>query len=245
MEGAISVSKKGKYDNYLVLQRDPSLRPALPQTRQFTFGNFAQMVDSYGDVIVKPTFGSRGVGVTKVSQLAGNRYLIHQGVKRVARNGKAGAYAYLKGVIGKKPCIVQRYVHLAQVNNRPIDLRVMVQRRKGGPWKVTGKLAKVAGPNQIITNVHLSKGYVLPAMTALTRNFSRRTASGILAKVDQIGLQAATSMGRAYGYRKIGFDMAVDKNRRVWILEGNSRPDLSLFLKLKDKSQYWTIRRYL
>lgn len=238
------MSRKGKYANYLVLQRDPSLRPALPQTRQFNSGNFSQMIDSYGSVIVKPTFGSRGVGVTKVSQLGRNRYLIHRGVKQVTRYGKGLAYAYLKQKAGKKPYIVQRYVHLARVNNHPIDLRVMVQRKKGGPWRVTGKLAKVAGANHIITNVHRSKGYVLPTMTALTRTFSRSTASGILAKVNRVGLRAAKRMGRAYGYRKIGFDMAVDRNSKVWILEGNSRPALSLFLKLKDKSQYRMIKSY-
>lgn len=239
------MAKQGKYAKYLILRRDPSLRPSLPQTRPFNSGSLSQMLGTYGSVIVKPTFGSRGVGVTKVSQLGGNKYLIHRGVKRVARYGKAGAYAYLKGKVGKKPYIVQRYVHLARVGNRPLDLRVMVQRKKGGPWKITGKLAKVAGANHIITNVHRSKGYALPAMTALTKTFSRSAASAILGRVNWVGLRAAKKMGPAYSLRKIGFDMAVDRNGKVWILEGNSRPDLSLFLKLKDKSQYRTIKRYL
>ncbi|MDR7314316.1 YheC/YheD family protein [Brevibacillus nitrificans] len=41
-----------------------------------------------------------------------------------------------------------------------------------------------------------------------------------------------------------GFDMGIDSNGKVWIIEANLRPDITLFLKLKDKGMYLTIVSY-
>jgi hypothetical protein len=130
---------------------------------------------------------------------------------------------------------------MCKVNGRPFDLRVMVQRKKGIPWTITGKLAKIAGPNHIITNTARSKGYVLPALNALTKTFSRKQSELILNRLDQICLHAAKQLGKAYGIRTYGFDMAVDHNGDTWVFEANERPAIAFFRKLKDKSYYHKI----
>lgn len=234
----------GKYRNYHVMRRDASLHSALPQTEIFRSDNFHRMIDRYGSVIVKPAYGEKGIGIIKVSYKSGGKYIIHTGAVKKTITGKTAAFAYVKRLTKSKPNIVQRYIALAKVNGRPLDLRVMVQRKEGEPWAVTGKLAKVAGANHFITNVARSKGYVLPAMEALTKTFTRERSSSILKELDSVALRAAEQIGEAYNREIIGFDMAVDDHGKTWIIEQNPKPALSLFLKLKDKSQYRTILRY-
>jgi hypothetical protein len=83
------MANRGKYANYHVMRRDPSLQSSLPQTNVFMVGNFHRMIKSYGSVIVKPTYGSGGIGVIKVTYMIGGKYLIHTGTRKTVLPNKA------------------------------------------------------------------------------------------------------------------------------------------------------------
>jgi hypothetical protein len=227
-----------------VMRRDARLHASLPETAVFSDDRFDALIRRYGSVILKPTYGSGGAGVMKATKLGHRKFIIRAGRRRIVCAGRQAAVTCLKRLAGGKPYVVQRYIPLASIAGRPLDFRVMVQRKHRGRWTVTGKVAKVAGAGHIITNVARSHGYVLPARTALSRSGLHKKAPAILARMNTIGLRAATQLGRAYGFRTIGFDMAVGRHGGTWILESNSRPALSLFCKLKDRSQYRRILRY-
>jgi hypothetical protein len=239
------MARRGKDANMQYMRRDASLRPFLPSTRLFHARSLYQMLRAYGSVIVKPRFGSGGVGVIKVTGLQGNRYAVRYGTSRRVIRGRAALLTHLRRVIRSKPYIVQRCIRLLHIRGRPVDFRVMVQRKtRTASWKVTAKLAKVAGANHVITNVARSKGYVLPTLRALRTRFSRRRAISIMAGMNHIGLRAAMQVGKTYGWRTIGIDMAIDRKGKGWVLETNSKPNLSLFLKLKNKRLYRNILRH-
>ena len=235
------MTTRGKYMNIKVMGRDPSILSSLPETTIFTGENFDQMVKKYGTVILKPNKGSGGVGVMKVSRLSEGKYSVHSGTVKKVFTNKADVHLHLIRSTSSRTYIVQRYISLAKINGSPFDIRVMVQRKTGVPWMVTGKLAKVAGPNHIVTNVARSKGYVLPAISALTKTFSSEKSKSILKKLDGICLRAAKKLEEAYGFRTIGFDIAIDQEGSPWILESNSKPAISFFRKLNDKSYYQKI----
>ncbi|WP_276351428.1 YheC/YheD family protein [Cohnella caldifontis] len=237
------MTKRGKYMNMQVMGRDASIRHSLPETRIFTSKNLHEMINKYRTVIAKPNFGTGGAGVIKVSRINGGKYAVHFGTTNRVITGNTSVLAYLRRFAKAQPYIVQRYVSLAKVNGRPIDVRVMVQRKTGVPWTVTGKIAKVAGPHHIITNVARSRGYVLSARGALTKTFSRKQSEVILKKLDRICLRAARQIGIAYGRRTLGFDMAVDRKGKVWVLEANPKPAIGFFKRLKNKSYYRHILR--
>jgi hypothetical protein len=238
------VARRGKDANMQYMRRDAELRSFLPRTRLFHVRSFHQMLGAYGSVIVKPRFGSGGVGVIKVTRLVGHKYAVRYGTRKRVVSGRRAVHALMKQIIQSKPYIVQRYIPLIHLRGRPVDFRVMVQRKtRSARWRVTAKLAKVAGANHVITNVARSKGYVLPAGKALRRWFSKRKSVNIMAGMNHIGLRAAMQLGRTYGWKTIGIDMAVDRKGKGWVLETNSKPNLSLFLKLRDKRLYRHILR--
>ncbi|WP_209809741.1 YheC/YheD family protein [Ammoniphilus resinae] len=229
---------KGKWQKYLILRKDSRLKRALPKTRSYNDKKFWELLKEHRDVIVKPTNGSGGAGVIRVIASGRKKFSVHREVKKRKFHSKRKLIRYLRKKIGKNSYIVQQRIHLAKYNHRPFDIRIMVQRRKRKPWKVTGRLVKVAGPGYIITNTARSKGKVIPLKRAVK-------SSAVRKKLNKIALRATKCLSRHYrGLRVIGLDMAVDKKKKVWIIETNFAPATSLFLRLKDKSMYKRIIKY-
>ena len=230
---------RGKLAKYRLLAKSRSLRSALPRTKSMCKEHFYTMLRRYGNVIVKPSSGSGGVGVIRVRRSSGSGYEVRYG-KAVKRCGDLqGAYRLVRSKTASRGHIVQRTVELAKVAGMPFDIRVMVQRKAGRSWTVTGKLAKIAGPGYIITNVARSKGRVASLSEAIRRsNIRCRSAEALQARIDSIGLCAARRMQRHYRTRTLGLDVAVTPSGKVWIIEANLHPSRSLFRKLADKSMY-------
>jgi YheC/D like ATP-grasp len=242
---SLSKKSKSKLTKYSVLRASSSLVSALPRTRRFSKQSLSAFLDQYKKVIVKPATGSGGAGVMLVTRKAKSRYRVQRGPSHHTLHGKLETYRYLRKKI-TTPYLIQRGISLAQVNGSLFDVRVMVQRRSGSPWVVTGMLAKVAGRGYIITNVKRSKGRVLPIRSAIQRSSIRgASASAIIARLRRIAILAANRLARYYARQKVfGLDMGIDASGRVWIIEANLRPDITLFLKLADKSMYNHICAY-
>ncbi|MFM1654550.1 YheC/YheD family protein [Brevibacillus sp. B_LB10_24] len=232
-----------KWRKHQILQKDPLLAAALPPTRLFTKRHFFDFLARFSTVIIKPNTGKQGMGVIMVSALGKQRYSVHSGANRRILSGPGNAYRHVKMLVKSRPCLIQRRIHLAEVNGRPFDVRVMVQRPVGSAWKVTGKLAKVAGPGFIITNTARSRGKVLPIHAAIQNSSLKTLSPALLAKkINRISLRSAAKLQSSYRWISIvGMDVGVDKQGNVWIIEANFFPALSLFRKLKDKRMYWTI----
>lgn len=130
--------------------------------------------------------------------------------------------------------IVQRRLQFASIGHRPFDIRIMVQRKKApaSAWKVTGSYAKVAAAGYLVTNV---ASRTIPVVEAL--KLAKIEDRSLLVQAEQTALLADRQLGEHYpGLRQVGFDIGIDKKRRIWIIEGNYRPDLRPFRQLKDSS---------
>ncbi|WP_164716459.1 YheC/YheD family protein [Paenibacillus whitsoniae] len=233
-----------KWTKHKILRRMESLRTHLPDTAWLSDTTLWSMLDKYNQIIIKPTGSYGGHGVIRISKVETASYEIHNGAKRTLLIDKSAVSRYVRKKAGRN-YIVQQRVHLATVKGRPFDLRVMVQRRPGGPWQVTGKLAKVAGRGYIVTNVRRSHGRVVSLPYALRHSEVGGMSAELTAKVNQVALKAARQLHPSYRWVKtMGVDMAIDKKGHVWIIEVNFAPMLELFLKLADKSTYRTIKSF-
>jgi len=240
----LSKKSESKLTKYRILRASSALAKRLPRTRPFSKHGFYEYVRRYGKVIAKPISGSGGAGVILISRTDSGRYEVHRGRHKRKFRGKKKTYRYLRRKISRR-YLLQRAISLARVGGRPFDVRVMVQRKSGSDWHVTGMLAKLAGKGYIITNIKRSGGYVLPLASALSGSNMRGNRAHVISTLRQVALAAAKRLSTYYTSQRVfGFDMGVDKNGKVWIIEANLRPDISLFLKLKDKTMYRRILSY-
>lgn len=223
------------------------MAPHLPKTKLLTSKALRKMMKKYGQVILKPEIGSRGSGVILVSRLENKRYEIHIDKKKKTKRGFSRMYRYIKKLIGSGKYMVQQRVQLAEIRNRPFDIRVMVQRKKSSDsWKVTGKVAKVAGKGYIVTNNERSKGTLLTVESAIQKSSLKHLSEkSILSEIKRVALLSAQRLTDRYpDHRMFGMDMGVDPNGHIWIIEANRLPMTSHFRKLKDQTMYRRIMRY-
>lgn len=238
------MKSRSKLTKHHIMNKNVQLRNSLPYTANFSKDHLYELLRRYRNVIVKPSFGSGGAGVMLVKTKPNSIYKIQDGSNKKEIKGKDKLYHFLKKKIGSKSHIVQQYIPLTRVNDRPIDIRVIVQKTPKG-WKVTGKLTKVAGPGHFITNLVRSKGKVLTIESAIAQSPLNVSSDAIHSQLNQISLEAAKSLAKSYPWiRIVGFDMGIDKTGNIWIIEPNFRPNLFMFLKLKDKSMYKEIMDY-
>lgn len=236
----------GKWLLWRFFASRPAIRPYLPATTIMTKSTLGSYLHKYKTVYVKPAAGQQGKGIIRAWE-SGDRYLF------VKERGKAFSTSSLDILYRKiKPSgitsvyIVQQAIHLAEVKNRPFDIRLMMMRNASGKWEYAGMLAKVAGPDSVITNLRRGGGYVTEVETALkcSLGLSQDKIDRLKREMITLGHATCARFDDYKRYWQIGLDLAVDKNGRLWMIEENTGPAHSLFAKLKNKSMYRKIREF-
>ncbi|QQE77408.1 YheC/YheD family protein [Alicyclobacillus sp. SO9] len=236
----------GKLLLWRLFSRSKTLRSYLPATARYTPSSFASFMSKYSTVYVKPSGGSQGIGVIKAWKRQGAFYVKHTVRKTKVFSSAAAAAAYVDKLRNGKGYIVQQGINLASIKGRAFDIRVMVQKTKpGGEWTYSGMLAKVAGPASVVTNVALSKGRVMELEPALKQSlgWSHDEVETVRKRLIRLSLVGARHFDTYQPYREIGFDWAIDKGGRLWLLEENTGPSHRLFAKLNsNKALYRQIQ---
>ena len=232
---------KGKWSKHTAMYMNPQLRPVLPHTELLNQKNFYRLLKMYRHIIVKPSNSSGGDGVIQITTIAPNQFKVHYEKKQKKVNLEQ-LYPLIRRLTpnSKATYIVQRRISLLKINGKPFDLRVMVQRKKGVGWLVTGIMAKVAGSGYFITNLVRSKGKALPYHTALRQCNRAKMLSPNCWNSKFAGMPSWLSNN----FRNI-----TKSGRLAWIwesmnpasfgiIEANFSPDKTYFKRLKDKTMY-------
>ncbi|WP_213651752.1 YheC/YheD family protein [Paenibacillus sp. J23TS9] len=227
---------------YRILRNGSSLAGRLPDTRLLKKNALSNMLLQYRSVVLKPRDGSYGRDIVFIHRNGANTYRVQNEKNTVTMRDTNQLLKELSKINKGYGYIVQRRLQLAQVGHKPFDIRIMVQRKKGSSstWNVTGSYAKVAAQGYLVTNV---TSRPIPVLEAL--KLARIGDRSLLVKAEQIALLAAKRLGERYPtLRQVGFDIGIDRNRRIWIIEGNYQPDLRPFRLLKDSSMHRRILWY-
>lgn len=235
---------KSKWTKHALFQQDPEISRTLPETQVFNQQQFLSMLQLHRVIVLKPTGGAKGRGIIKVAALRNQTLEIHYNDMKLTVIGVKKAYDMISDKIGSTPYIIQRFITLATVEDRPIDFRVMVQRTKDTPWQVTGKVAKIAGEGYFVTNNCQSNGTAVPVEEAVQRsNITPSRKDTVIDRMEALAIQAVQILEKYYpNIVVIGFDIGVDDKGELWLIEANVYPGLSLFRKLADKTM---LRRIL
>lgn len=232
-----------KWRKYVLLKNYALTGNHVPLTNKYTENAFKHMIKQYPTVVLKPWYGNNGIGVIKVNYLTKGKYSLHYRKTKSILNSQYELFKRIERIRGSKPYMIQEYLPLAVIRSSPVDFRVIVQRkRKDKNWVVTGKVAKVAGKGFFITNISTSRGKLLPMKSAIEKlSFyqNSQAPSNLEQRISQLALISAKRLQNYYPYHRIyGFDMGIDKQGKVWIIEANTFPALSHFRSLKNKQMY-------
>ncbi|GLI10861.1 hypothetical protein YDYSG_68970 [Paenibacillus tyrfis] len=238
---------KDKWLKYWFLKKYKRLDPYVPETRMMSRYALWKLVSKYQHVILKPVRGSRGQGVIQVSSLGGNTYALHFENIKIKLQGKESTYKYIQRRIGNTRYMIQRRIARPTIAGCPFDMRVIIQRKEySSKWKVTAKIAKVAGRGYIVSNNERSKGRLLPVKAAIQKSTIKHLSSPRLQwKMNRVSVRAARRLSVLFPRHRIyGLDVGFDLKGHPWIIEANLFPSMSHFLKMKDRTMYRRIRAY-
>lgn len=236
----------GKWTKHKLMLEDERLASFLPDTQYLNRTSLNIMLDKYNQIMIKPCFGYQGRGIIQISSVSDEGFELHIERRKSFVNGMENIYDYLKEnhfPRKRQRYIVQQRIPLATINKNPFDVRVMVQKKKDSlEWVVTGKLAKVAANNFVVTNVAKA---VLSVEDAIEKSLiNNEKIKDIVADLEEVSLLIAGQLAKSYPQKSVyGIDLGIDLEGKVWIIEANLRPALSMFKLLNDGS-YETIKSY-
>ncbi|WP_134699043.1 YheC/YheD family protein [Ammoniphilus sp. YIM 78166] len=227
-----------------ILLKHPGVNKFIPETEYLTKRSLWKLVDKYKDVILKPISAYGGKGIMRLS-LQEKRYEVHIKEKKKLFDQLEAVESYIFHKIGSTPYIVQQRVKLALIDKRPFDIRILVQKRSPKEWLTTGKLARVAGENRIVTNTS-SGGTRLNLQDAvfscqLKTNHPKYRAK-LLKTLDEASIKIAQYLDRYFPFHNIyGMDLGIDEKGRILITEVNPWPSFRGY-KHFDPPMYKIIR---
>ena len=236
---------RGKWTKHQLMLKDGDFVKYLPDTQLLSEDSFWLFLDNYNQVIVKPSIGSLGRGIIKVTNHGDREYEVHIEHKKIVVNGREKTYKIVCDNLRKKKYIVQEVILLETYHNRPFDIRVMVQRKKNSlKWNVTGKAVKVAANGFFITNV--AKEIVTIEEAFRESQLPNNLFSELLTEIEHVSLKTANYLGKYYPKtRKFGIDIGIDDKGKVWIIEVNVNPNIAMFKTLGDEIVLNKIRAFL
>jgi glutathione synthase/RimK-type ligase-like ATP-grasp enzyme len=215
-----------KQQVYDILKRDPEIQTMLPETYPFSSNILRIMLMKYPCLYLKPTNGSLGNGIIRVTYHGGRITCQYtsatRNLKQTVRSVPE-AVKWLQRRIRRSPYIIQQGLTLVREDGRPIDFRVLVQKNIRGEWVVTSTVGRVANDQDIVSN--LARGGTLRKAGEVLMSLqvpNKPTPAQLRAKAVRI---AQTFEQLADGhYAELGIDLALDIKGKIWILEINSKP---------------------
>ncbi|WP_195571906.1 YheC/YheD family protein [Paenibacillus sp. 1001270B_150601_E10] len=233
-----------KSDVYALLKDEVAANRYVPESVMNPSADvIKEMLEKHQFVYYKPTAGSLGIGIYRLTYLPKKGYFA-----RYTANGKnmllrfkkfSSLMRMLEGRHGRslRNYVVQQGVRLAEIDGCPIDFRFHMHKNGDNEWAVVGIGAKKAGKGSVTTHVK-NGGQLMTPKQALERTFGDR-AELIIDKAKDVAIELAEAIERNYPHRlgELGFDLGIDRDEQVWMFEANAKPGRSIFKHPSLKSE--------
>ncbi|BCJ85733.1 YheC/YheD family endospore coat-associated protein [Effusibacillus dendaii] len=226
----VAVFNPGYFDKaelYRIVGQEPTTLYLLPETCELESPlSIHKMLNEYGQIYVKPVQSYAGKGILRIERKKNSLLVTTQsyGKNRVRTMKLRTLFETLSNHPRYKKFILQQGIQLAKIEDRPYDLRVLVQRNSRGQWDITGLGARVAPRNGIVTHVP-NGGSIYNVREALASTFARK-ADRIIDDVQDSSLKLASAIesGTDGLLGEMSMDIGVDESGKPWFFEANAKP---------------------
>lgn len=223
------INRFDKYTFHKLLSKEPTLQVYLPHSMICSSKNLRTAMKQHEALYIKPTNSSIGNGVMKLSRQGGEWWKLYlmKGKPKLLRRKEM--ISFISKKTAKQAYMIQKAIPLATYNGNPYDLRVSVQRGSHGHWQVTGIVGKVASAGKHVTNV--AKGGRVKRCEVLLRKSGfepEKMKADIHKAVLRIANYAAAKLPHL---ADVGFDIGIDRNGHIQLIEMNGRDQRYSFKK--------------
>jgi glutathione synthase/RimK-type ligase-like ATP-grasp enzyme len=220
-----------KTDVFEALKKEPGLQGYLPESYHFkNYLMLKSMMSKHATIFLKPITGSLGKGIIRISKLSNSSYQYSFNSINGARNkifpDLASLFTSISGTLKRQNFQIQEGLKLIEVNGRPVDFRVLVQRNEIGDWSLTSIVARTADQFNFVSN--LARGGSLSKVREVVdkSNLSPANKTNLSSKLGHAALKIAKGIEMQIPghFAELGIDLAADAMGKIWLLEVNSKP---------------------
>ena len=238
-----------KWEIHEALTDSPGIKGLLPESRIFKgLSELKQFVSKYDTVYIKPIKGSLGRGIIKVTSPRTSKYRLtyrvgKQGLNSIEYNTIEDLYNKIKVLVKRGTYIIQQGLNFNNLSGRPFDIRVVMQKDGTGEWRQTKVFARVGAKGGITSNLS-SGGMAYPIPEVLRPIYGKDGAATISKEIKKNSriLAGVVEDKMKLHLGEIGIDLGVDRRKRIWLIEVNSKPHK---VAVSQRADPTTIRRSL
>ncbi|MGZ4113196.1 MAG: YheC/YheD family endospore coat-associated protein, partial [Tumebacillaceae bacterium] len=224
------INKREMYNWLLEDSRTHDLIPVTERLR--TSAGLERFCKSHPLVFLKPTGGSLGMGILKVSRKQG-QFLVRYRRQKEHLTAKfwrgEELLRFVKATNPNRIYLMQQGIRLMSYQGNPTDFRVHLHKTAQGDWEAAGIGAKVAGRGAVTTHVH-NGGKVVAGDKVLAEWYGGN-ADAMREKMVEASVRVAEVLeGYLAGSSgEWGLDVGIDVEGRVWVFEANAKPGRAIF----------------
>jgi hypothetical protein len=231
-----------KMDVYRLLEGEEAYKYVPDSNMSPSASKIRDMVKKHRFVYLKPTAGSLGNGIYKLTYVPNRGYFARY--RRGSSNVllRFGKFSELMRMLHRtrghlKNYVIQQGIRLIEIDGNPLDFRFHLNKNGYNNWVVAGIGAKRAGRGSVTTHVK-NGGQIMTPEKALERVYGARSDI-ILQNAKQAAIRIAEALEKKYNHRlgELGLDIGIDQKDKIWMFEANSKPGRSIFKHPALKSQ--------
>jgi glutathione synthase/RimK-type ligase-like ATP-grasp enzyme len=234
-----------KWVIYQLLSKNRSISRNLPETIMVrNAGDVMSLLNRHRMIYTKPINGTGGRGVMRIEMLPSGNYQVrgrdmHRRILKPRTCGAVQLEKMLKGLVRKGNYLAQRGIETRLANGRVHDFRVLMQKNEHGNWQFTGGAARVGPSGSITSNLH-GGGSAAAMDRLLEQRFGDASrVQAIQREVEQLCFEILRELEKKFTELcEMAFDLAIDKNGRIWLLELNPKPSREVFRRVGQPATY-------
>jgi hypothetical protein len=237
--------KYSKLELYEELKENVGLKMYLPETEKLSKDMLLQFVEKYPKVVIKPDNLSRGRGIFIIQKMD-EMFCFYEYIDdaipiRFTLDWEHLMDCILQKRIFEQGYLIQQFIDLAQIDEAPWDIRIVMQKKTRKLWQCSGIECRLAAPEGFITNISQG-GRPLTLLEALKMTFGNSVNTEKIQE-DLIDLSkkfcSIIDEGNDH-FGEFGLDFGLDKDLNYWFIEANVRPSFQGFKEL-DADKYLDI----
>jgi glutathione synthase/RimK-type ligase-like ATP-grasp enzyme len=226
----------GKIQTHKMLETNKMIKPHLPETHLYKDPiSVLSMLEKYQRICIKPNGGSHGIGVVSIEKQQGGFHLKGRTKhnqpfeKRILSESQF--IVWIQSFIQNTRYLIQPFLSLYTKEGLPFDLRILVQKNAEQKWETTGKAIRIGKSKSVTSNLH-GGGDAIKLEPFLAENFSIDQIEKVERQIDRLAKIVPPHIEKKHGKLvELGLDVGIDHHANVWIIEVNSKPGRSVFLR--------------
>lgn len=218
-----------KWEIHNVLSYFPEIIPYLPETTIFEdYETFADKLTRYNCIFLKPVNGSKGRQILRIEKQH-DEYIVYYSSFSTETytifKSSYLLYKRLKERLNKQPFLIQQGLDLIQIEDRPLDFRILVVKDRESLWKVVSSVARISPKKRMVSNLAQGGEQKRP-LEVLTNLYDENLSLQYLKLMGELAIEVAALISGSYDglFGELGIDIALDEYGKLWIIEINSKP---------------------